>query len=278
MWYQDNPKVYFNTVYLTGKGNGANPLGSAALYVRSSCTGVDAKNNILVNTRDESPYCASAIYDYSLSNLTSDYNDLYSGSSQTSALVRIGSTNYGDLAGWRGAGKDSHSVSAMPPFLGPNDLHLGYVSTLVADAAIPIPGITTDIDGDIRPRAGHDSPDIGADEFPHPPDGVDDGIVGIPVTTSLAQNYPNPFNPETRIEFRIQKSEFTRLSVYDLLGREVAVLVNEEKMPGTYTVTWNARLRSSNSGGQASGMATGIYFYTLRAGGQVFTKRMILLR
>jgi hypothetical protein len=95
----------------------------------------------------------------------------------------------------------------------------------------------------------------------------------IPTGFALAQNYPNPFNPETNIEFRIQparlaglgeaggKSEFTRLTVYDLLGREVAVLVNEEKMPGTYTVMWDAK-----------GIASGIYFYTLRAGGNVFTK------
>jgi hypothetical protein len=57
------------------------------------------------------------------------------------------------------------------------------------------------------------------------------------------------------------------LRVYDLLGREVAVLMNEEKPAGRYSVTWNAK-----------GMASGIYFYQLRAGGDVFTKKTILLR
>jgi len=104
----------------------------------------------------------------------------------------------------------------------------------------------------------------------------------IPLTTALLQNYPNPFNPETVIKYHIpvisNQSSVVSVKVYDVLGREVAVLVNEEKMPGTYTVTWNARLRSSNSGGPASEMASGIYFCTLRAGGQVFTKRMMLLK
>ena len=63
MWWQNNPKIYYNTVNLTGKGN--SKRGSAALFIESTCTNVKVMNNILVNTRDESPYFASAIYDYS---------------------------------------------------------------------------------------------------------------------------------------------------------------------------------------------------------------------
>jgi hypothetical protein len=89
----------------------------------------------------------------------------------------------------------------------------------------------------------------------------------IPSATSLLQNYPNPFNPETRIEFRLQKQEFTRVSIFDVLGREVAVLVNEEKPAGRYTVGWDSR-----------GFSSGIYFYTLQAGEFRETKRMIVLK
>jgi hypothetical protein len=103
----------------------------------------------------------------------------------------------------------------------------------------------------------------------------------LPRAYGLSQNYPNPFNPETVIRYQVPgvsgQASVVSVTIYDLLGREVAVLVNEEKMPGTYSVTWNARLRSSNSGGQASGMASGIYFYQLKADGNVFTKKMILL-
>jgi hypothetical protein len=68
------------------------------------------------------------------------------------------------------------------------------------------------------------------------------------------------------------------LKVYDLLGREVATLVNEVKQPGTYTVQWDARLRSANSGGQASDVASGVYFYRLIAGEHTLQRKMLLLR
>ncbi len=89
----------------------------------------------------------------------------------------------------------------------------------------------------------------------------------VPAAFSLEQNFPNPFNPTTAIVYSLLTKSRTDLRVYDLLGREVAVLVNEEKMPGSYKVEW-----------QAKGMASGIYFYQLRTDEQVMTKKMILLR
>lgn len=82
----------------------------------------------------------------------------------------------------------------------------------------------------------------------------------------LAQNYPNPFNPTTRINFRIQKPSHVLLSVYDVLGRRVAVLVSEHREPGSYEVNFNAQ-----------GFATGLYFYQLQADGLVQVRKMILL-
>jgi len=93
----------------------------------------------------------------------------------------------------------------------------------------------------------------------------------------LEQNYPNPFNPSTKIEFRIANSEFVSLRVYDLLGNVVAVLVSEKKQPGTYVVEFSAK-GGSASGGNASSLPSGIYFYKLQAGSFVDTKKMILLR
>jgi len=90
-------------------------------------------------------------------------------------------------------------------------------------------------------------------------------------TFSLEQNYPNPFNPSTNIRFRISDLGFVTLKIFDVLGNEVAVLVSEEKQPGTYEVEFNSssikHLPSS-----------GIYFYQLQAGSFVDTKKMILLR
>ena len=83
----------------------------------------------------------------------------------------------------------------------------------------------------------------------------------------LFQNYPNPFNPTTDIGFRITEFGFVNLKVYDILGREVATLVNEEKKPGTYEVEFTG-----------SNLSSGIYFYRLKAGAFIQTKKMILLK
>jgi len=102
---------------------------------------------------------------------------------------------------------------------------------------------------------------------------VDDQL-SIPDEITLSQNYPNPFNPSTTIRFTISDFGFTILKVYDVLGNEVATLVNEEKPIGTYEVEWNA-----------SGLPSGVYFYRLQAvptgrqaGSFVETKKMLLLK
>ena len=89
----------------------------------------------------------------------------------------------------------------------------------------------------------------------------------VPESFSLSQNYPNPFNPNTEIRFAIQKDDFVSLKVYDLMGREIAILVNEQLTPGTYSVAFNA-----------SRLASGIYIYRLIAGTNVMTKRMVLIK
>jgi hypothetical protein len=88
-----------------------------------------------------------------------------------------------------------------------------------------------------------------------------------PAASSLSQNYPNPFNPATTVEFRIKNSDLVTLKVYDLLGREVAVLVHEVKNPGTYTARFDG-----------SRLVSGVYCYRLTAGGSVLTRKMLLLR
>ena len=83
----------------------------------------------------------------------------------------------------------------------------------------------------------------------------------------LSQNYPNPFNPETRIAYTIGGASEVKLAVYDVLGREVAVLVSERKAPGSYQV----KLDGSN-------LVSGVYLYRLQAGDFVQTKRLVLLK
>ncbi|NWG28353.1 MAG: T9SS type A sorting domain-containing protein [Ignavibacteriaceae bacterium] len=94
---------------------------------------------------------------------------------------------------------------------------------------------------------------------------------------TLEQNYPNPFNPTTNIGFRIADFGFVSLKVYDILGNEIATLVNEEFSPGEYEVEFSAK-SGFTSGGNAYSLSSGIYFYTLSAGEFIQTKKMILLR
>lgn len=95
----------------------------------------------------------------------------------------------------------------------------------------------------------------------------------IPNTFKLEQNYPNPFNPETSIQYSVVSTQNVVLKVFDVLGDEVAVLVNEEQSAGTYQVNFNTQLTTNNKQ-----LSSGIYFYQLRAGDFVQTKKMILLR
>ncbi|RCK73941.1 MAG: Cell surface protein [Ignavibacteriae bacterium] len=89
----------------------------------------------------------------------------------------------------------------------------------------------------------------------------------MPSVFELHQNYPNPFNPNTTIRFEIPKTTHVTLKIYNVLGQEVAELVNEEMKPGTYNINWNPL-----------NIASGIYLYRLKADDFLKTNKMILLR
>lgn len=97
--------------------------------------------------------------------------------------------------------------------------------------------------------------------------GINEKNNNIDINFSLSQNYPNPFNPTTLIKYNIPRLSKVTLSIYDLLGREVERLVDEEKPPGQYEVKFNA-----------NGLSSGIYFYRMQAGSFFDTKKLILLK
>ncbi len=96
---------------------------------------------------------------------------------------------------------------------------------------------------------------------------VEVGSVEHPREFSLSQNYPNPGNPGTSFQLSIASRQLTVLKIYDLLGREVATLVNEVKQPGTYTVRWDAH-----------GLASGVYLYRFQAGSYMETRKLVLTK
>ncbi len=89
----------------------------------------------------------------------------------------------------------------------------------------------------------------------------------VPGEIALMQNYPNPFNPSTNLEFQMPNSGMVSLKIYDLLGREIVTLVNEEMRSGSYSVTW-----------EAPDMPSGVYFSRLSVGGASIAKRMLLMK
>lgn len=352
MWCQYSPKIYYNSVYLSGNGNGANPEGSSAIYVWGYCENVTMKNNIFVNKRDDSPYCASSVCFYSPTTLISDYNDLYYTANQINCLVDYGVSDYHTLAEWQATGQDLHSGSVMPLFIDEYLRINHHVPTFIESGGTPISGIDTDFEGDLRNIS---TPDIGADEF----DGVvvpveltsftvtTNGkevilnwstatelnnlgfeiqrsvegeeffsvgfVTGYGTTTEpqnysysdrnlddgnyfyrlkqvdfsgtyeysdvvevewrafnsflLEQNYPNPFNPTTTIGFGLKEKSDVKITILNSIGEEVAVVLDEEKDSGYHTAKFNA-----------ANLSSGVYFYQLKVGDFVATKKMLLLK
>ncbi len=99
------------------------------------------------------------------------------------------------------------------------------------------------------------------------PTGVSQPLELLPASFALGQNYPNPFNPSTVIEYQMPHESFVTLKVYDLMGQEIATLVNGREPAGTHQVTWNAATAPS-----------GVYFYRITAGGFTETKKLVLVR
>ena len=89
----------------------------------------------------------------------------------------------------------------------------------------------------------------------------------IPTEYILTQNYPNPFNPATKIDFSLPKDSDVELTVYNILGQQVEVLINGFRNAGTYELTWDA-----------SNLPSGVYIYRLETGSNVISKKMMLLK
>lgn len=97
--------------------------------------------------------------------------------------------------------------------------------------------------------------------------GINNNNTGIPSSYGLKQNYPNPFNPSTNVSFDVPKSSLVKIAVYDIMGRELDVIVNKQVEAGSYSFTYDA-----------SKLSTGLYFYTLTSGDFKETKKMMLVK
>ena len=192
------------------------------------------------------------------------------GSDSTSYSLTLGIMNYGSGSNWNKTGSD---VGLLPN--PPDSFDSIFVKVFTNGKAAR--GGFRGIDLYYGHKDPSDSSVIRLDSTIHinifgdKATAIDVSRETLPQTFQLSQNYPNPFNPTTSIRYMVSSITNVKLTVYDILGREIAVLVNEEKPAGTYEVTFNV-----------SNLSSGTYFYRLTAtsptGEFVLTKKMILLR
>jgi hypothetical protein len=226
---------------------------------------VFANNIIYANKQNvfiSNPFTADTgnVFDYNLYYYLP--NSIYAASFNFEWMKK----KYATFAAYKAAtGNDLHSKFADPIFtnLSLPDLHLLSASPAI-NAGIMWDSIGVyDYDG--NPRV-FGLPDIGAYEYQFSV-GIEEAPASVITSYALSQNYPNPFNPSTTISYKIPKSGFVSLFVYDALGREVQTLVNEEKTQGKYSVEF-----------KASNLPSGVYFYTLRAGEFISIRKMIVVK
>jgi len=151
-----------------------------------------------------------------------------------------------------------------------------YFKYLNSDAWDQIPynfiSPVVDIDNDFDNWIYVATADSGIFRFRYSVDAVNEDNSDLPNKIQLYQNYPNPFNPTTTIKYSLPKDvkyeiQDVRIKIYDIIGREINTLVNRHQKPGTYTVEFDG-----------SNLASGIYYYQIKIGSLISTKKMILLR
>lgn len=253
-----NNKVYNNTIIQPSDGRWD-------ILVVDGSTGNTLYNNILINLH--SFRGSIAIDAASVPGFVSDYNILVNRLSNDD-----GNSNM-TLNQWQALGYDFHSMIADPEeeiFVNHSNgnFHLLQNAQAVdAGTNLVLPIVHEDLDNVLRPQGS--GFDIGCYEFTSATSADEENISE---DFQLLQNYPNPFNPNTRIRFSIPsdvKREMSKvtLKVYDITGKEIAILVNDYQKAGSYEINFNA-----------SNLPSGVYFYRLQTGEYDQTKSMLLIK
>jgi parallel beta-helix repeat protein len=253
-----NPVLLNNTIAYNSAGSGG------GIYFDSNSDGIFINNILFGNTASSS---GNQVF---INDAASDpifvYNDIQGGKEG------FGGTG----AGTNYTGLYENNIDADPLFMHPvsDNYRLSNYSPCIGAGIIvaEIAGVVYNappfcIMGNPRPNPVGSNPDIGAYEnILGTPTDVEQELP-VPKEFVLYQNYPNPFNPSTVINFEIPKQSNVLLKVYDILGNEIATLINEEKSPGNYQIIFDA-----------SALSNGVYLYRLQAGNFVETKKMILIK
>ncbi|MCL4280087.1 MAG: right-handed parallel beta-helix repeat-containing protein, partial [Ignavibacteriaceae bacterium] len=248
-----NNKVYNNTIIQPSDGRWC-------VIAVDGSTGNTLYNNILIN--HHSFRGSISIDAASVTGFVSDYNILVNRLSDDD-----GNSNM-TLSQWQTMGYDTHSMIADPE----NQIFVDYSNAnyhllqnsqaVDAGTNLVLPTVFEDLDNVSRPQGS--GFDIGSYEYTSTTEVANENI---PNEFQLFQNFPNPFNPSTTIKFQLENSGFVSLTVYNVLGNEVATIINEFKSSGKYEVRFDA-----------SELSSGIYFVRLQQDSFIQTIKMTLLK
>ena len=249
---------------------------SAALSLRNNAEST-ITNSILWNNGDTPVLMVTVASNEN--KLTVNYSDIQFGSDSISVSDSLSIVHWG-----------IGNIIEDPLFADTlnNDFHLQDLSPCIATGidSIEIAGLwyyapLTDIEGNPRPFPVGTMPDMGAYESQYPVK-VENINLNLPDEYILYQNYPNPFNPSTKISWHQPVDSKTTLKVFDVLGNEVATLVDEYKPAGIYEVEFNvaqdSRPAIANGISFKGGYASGVYFYQLKTGNFIKIKKMLILK
>ncbi|NLT50468.1 MAG: T9SS type A sorting domain-containing protein [Ignavibacteria bacterium] len=272
------PATFINNTIIGSTSNAALYLSPNAPYATDPA-GDSLTYRIINNILEGGGWSSTNSYQYLR------YNNLYTGLAWFQEYPDW-SPAEGEIVDWTGT--DFQAIPHEEVFENPQefDYHLIPGSRAINSGIDPasffpsemFPGFDLNTDIKCNKRPVGSGWDIGAYEY--------DGATGVAVEKSvpdqfsLSQNYPNPFNPSTMINYslpagrqELPMNNMVTLKIYDVLGREITTLVNEQKPAGTYSVQWDG----TNSFGQSIG--SGVYFYQLKASeGFVETKKMLLIK
>jgi len=242
----ENTRILYNSIKLYGSS-----ANSIALYLYRTNNNCKVQNNLLNNL---SGGVACRLSGLGSGNVVDNNNLFVTGSK----LAMWGSNSVDNLTDWRTtSGFDALSLNQNVEFNGAADLHLTAQSL---KAGFPLAEVLTDIDCELRDSL---LTNIGADEYSTP-----STFENKPAHSDLAlKNYPNPFNPSTAISFELKKAAEINLSVYNVRGELVRVLLNGSQNFGSHTVCFDA-----------NGLNSGVYLYKLTINGNSIVNKAVYIK
>jgi hypothetical protein len=267
----DGVKAYNNTFY---NNKGSNLQINAYNYKSDKYNkNLKIKNNLFYSTEGE----LVLLMDDSVDGLEMDYNCYYSTKSTKFRIRKnpTSYTSYSSFSAWQNnsiaSWVDEHSIFQDPRLTNPEqgDYTIQKNSPCI-DFGIALNEVNYDFNN--IPRPSGSGCDIGAYELAEGYSSINEISTAVPEQFNMQQNYPNPFNSETAISYQIPISCHVMIEVFNFLGQNVRILVNEEKNAGTYHAIWDGL----NKNGLP--VSSGIYFYEMHAGNFTGTKKMLFVR